>query len=1250
MKRLLVYFISGILLISLISAFYETKQSEQGPESGNLQSYLDYYNKKQPQNNRWIVVLEKDPVLAYKFKASKESALSNSALNSYGISLDKDHNDIKSKLSQKSISIRGEGKQVANFIAIESDNVEIKDIKNINGVKDVFPEPGVYPLLQDTINIVNAVETWSTLSSSGLNVTGQGIKVAVLDSGVDYTHPAFGACTNQQFLSGNCQKIPVGYDTWDNDADPMDNMGHGTHVASIIAGNDVLKGIAPDAKIYAYRVLGGGSSNNLYTGVYSGILEAMDLAMDPNQDGDISDKVDVIHMSLGLLGDPEDLWSQAVNNAFENGVLVTISAGNDGEAGIFTTSGPTNALNAISVGATCKPSQYQTDIECSGAYGLVTDFSSIGPTLLGTQKPDIVAPGNLICAAKSSTFTIGSARYTDCFDNKHVLLSGTSMSGPVAAGVVALMKQAHPTWNVQQIKNTLKGTAVNLNVDPLYQGAGEANALAAAQTSNPYPTAILKDNNRELFIGQGIDILGTAFDSDFFSYKLYYKIGAIPNTNSWVLFKDSSNLIISSVLGYFDASSISEGETISIKLEVADNQGQTSYDYLYLFKRMNSWKEGWPKRIFTDATGMRAPTFFADLDGDGNNEIIAVSVSTFGGKIYVFDSNGNLLSGWPQDIQGGFGNVPAAGDLDGNGDLEIIMRVSGFLTSGETKIYAFNHDGTLVSGWPIDLPYDIVSFQNPVVADLDNDGKDEVIVGAPTTSSDGAIWVLKQNGERIYGDWDYFSSYDVSSSPSVADLNNDGFKEVIFMDYLNDLYIFDYQGSLLPGFPVSLGVNVISSSPVIADFDSDGEKDIGIIYSPNYNTCSFAYYSSKGTLKATLPLGSCESTNDYAISLSRSYLGNTEVLFKNYFSAQLSADINNDDFLDVIYPGFVNGRVNDSFYAGSYYSFMQYGNNHPNWPITLLPNIENLIKTSSSYGGVVGNIDSDEMLEFANVIDTGDMYSSTPLGRKSIGSWVSLVDIGSSGKVFWPMYQHDVGRSGELLDEPLISQVYSGILFRGYLTLKVQKYVKTGDSGVILQSALVPSKSKPSLVTWGWKDQKIVFNSKLTILGPDSFYSMVKNFSDLNISFNSFGKYRIYASLKKQDGSFLKDKYGRTLEKTYEFNIVDKKYECSDGTPWLECNSNKGEFCEFGTLINDLNVASGLCYSTCTNTDGENVTNLGYVYGYDHQFFFKRTDYCEDALSLIEYHCTDFNWWESWYTRYDCRSLGYNTCSNGRCN
>jgi subtilisin family serine protease len=268
--------------------------------------------------------------------------------------------------------------------------------------------------------------------------------------GIDYSHPALGGGFGPGF------KVVGGYDLFNNDADPMDDHYHGTHVAGIVAaeGNG-LRGVAPRASLMAFKVLdaSGFASESI-------IISGIERAMDPNDDGDFRDRVDIINMSLGGPGDPDNALSRATDNAVKLGTVVCVAAGNHGGPGnhYFDTIGsPGTARLAITVGASDKSDQLAV-------------FSSKGPNKkIFSVKPEVVAPGVDI----NSTFS------NHAYD-RH---SGTSMAAPHVAGVCALLKSLHPSWTPEQIKSALMTTAIDISEEIMAQGAGRIDALRAAEAS-----------------------------------------------------------------------------------------------------------------------------------------------------------------------------------------------------------------------------------------------------------------------------------------------------------------------------------------------------------------------------------------------------------------------------------------------------------------------------------------------------------------------------------------------------------------------------------------------------------------------------------------------------------------------------------------------------------------------------------------------------------------------------------------------
>ena len=240
---------------------------------------------------------------------------------------------------------------------------------------------------------------------------GTGVKVAVLDSGIDYLHAALGGSGNPaEFAANNptiiepgtfpTAKVVGGYDfvgsTWTGatgspplaaDPDPLDagpGRGHGTHVAHIIAGKG---GVAPGASLYAVKVCSSVSTS--CSGI--ALLQGMDFALDPNGDGDTSDAVDIINMSLGSdYGQIEDDLSFASTNAVKLGVIVVAAAGN-GSNKPYIVSSPSIAPGVISVAQTQVPSAkaiplvVNTPQAIAGVYGntATVDWAPVGNGVTG---------------------------------------------------------------------------------------------------------------------------------------------------------------------------------------------------------------------------------------------------------------------------------------------------------------------------------------------------------------------------------------------------------------------------------------------------------------------------------------------------------------------------------------------------------------------------------------------------------------------------------------------------------------------------------------------------------------------------------------------------------------------------------------------------------------------------------------------------------------------------------------------------
>ncbi|MGW1671568.1 S8 family peptidase [Streptomyces sp. NPDC002324] len=308
-----------------------------------------------------------------------------------------------------------------------------------DGIEKIWLDAQVKLSLDTSVPQIGAPEVWQ----SGFD--GRGVKVAVLDTGVDTGHPD---------LAGKLTETK----SFVPDQTVQDGHGHGTHVASTVAGSGAasdgkFKGVAPGAELLVGKVL----ANN-GRGQTSWILDGMDWAARSG--------AKIVSMSLG--GDatgPSDVLSETVDElSASTGALFVIAAGNAGPAE-RTLGTPGIADSALTVGAV-------------DASDKLAPFSSRGPRLGDSAvKPEITAPGVGITAARSpGTSMPGSTHVGD----RYTKVSGTSMATPHVSGAAALVAQAHPDWTGQQIKQALATTArTSPDASVFEQGDGRVDAVRA---------------------------------------------------------------------------------------------------------------------------------------------------------------------------------------------------------------------------------------------------------------------------------------------------------------------------------------------------------------------------------------------------------------------------------------------------------------------------------------------------------------------------------------------------------------------------------------------------------------------------------------------------------------------------------------------------------------------------------------------------------------------------------------------------
>ena len=348
-----------------------------------------------------------------------------------------------------SATVRWRYAVVLNGLAVKLAARDVPLLSAIAGVRKVHVGGSFGVTLDRGPELIGADDLWGGPS---LPTAGQGVKIGVIDDGVNQTHPFFspsGYSYPAGFPKGQtsfttpkviaARAFAPATTTWRHARSPFDPLEseHGTHVAGIAAGNltsapvqgrGALSGAAPRAYIGNYKVLSTPSNFGLIDNageVIAGIEAA------------VRDGMDVINMSFGEYEtDPaRNVVDQAVDGAAAAGVVPVAAAGNSfGDLGRGSIGSPGTASRAIAVAAVTK-----SDV--------LAGFSSSGPTALSLRmKPEVSAPGASILSSVPER------------DGTWASFSGTSMASPHVAGAVALLLQQHPAWTVDQVKSALVQT------------------------------------------------------------------------------------------------------------------------------------------------------------------------------------------------------------------------------------------------------------------------------------------------------------------------------------------------------------------------------------------------------------------------------------------------------------------------------------------------------------------------------------------------------------------------------------------------------------------------------------------------------------------------------------------------------------------------------------------------------------------------------------------------------------------------
>ena len=674
------------------------------------------------------------------------------------------------------------------------------------------------------------------------------IIVAVIDTGVDYTHLDL---TNQMWT--NPGEIPgdgvdndgngwtddvYGVDFYYGDGDPMDIQdeggAHGTHVAGTIAAeannNYGICGANPNAKIMALKFLG---ENGGYT---ADAIAAIVYAVDNG--------ATVLNNSWG-----GGSWSAAmeatIDYAVTNDVVFMAASGNGNTSSRFY---PAAYRGVISVNSM----NWNDDKAYYSNYGDHTDLSAHGSDIL---------------SAKCATYTENPGYVVS---NDFVVFHGTSMACPAAAGAMSLLVAKHPGLHPYLYERVMEASCdtnmLDSTINSAYEGElGAGRVNVNRMLNEPITTGFMRvlwgDDTTLAVPGQ--------------SFSVAVEAGLWTNDHSSVVIKGTNLTDGISLnnwtqdLGAMDALSETNLATNAFIATVNINSSNTIEELQFQLygdgelldtKTLSIWfVNGNARQIVVD-----------DFNNDGTNDIAAA----FRDFTLLYNNATQLLWIAESALNGNWTFDIAAADLTGDGNKEIVSTSHRWiLSAGPQALFVYDYRGNILDGFPIVETNSAVydrnrGFGEPVLADMDEDGLPEIVCNIEYAAEDvGAVRAYKKDGSIL---WTTKMRYSRVGPPSAADLDGDGFEELIVWNNnsyyddqpLSSIYLIDGDGSVIREIPLDFGYTAedknmhFKDKAVVSLGDLDGDGDLELIChatQSDQNPRLFAYHID-GTPVAGWPI------------------------------------------------------------------------------------------------------------------------------------------------------------------------------------------------------------------------------------------------------------------------------------------------------------------------------------------------------------------------------------------------------------